>query len=110
VVVGGLGIFKNPGREVIYARVEDPTFALAEFRERVAELCRAAGVPPSEEFAWVPHVTLAERRLGVVAAPSAEVSPPPARSVRFNALHVFLGGVTEVMMLQWPGEPTLTGA
>jgi DNA-binding Lrp family transcriptional regulator len=81
VVVGGLGIFKNPGREVIYARVEDPTFALAEFRERVAELCRAAGAEPSggsvQSVAGTVDVerSVDEQRQGA-PEPSVQISEP----------------------------------
>jgi 2'-5' RNA ligase len=84
----GRGIFPpseaSEGREVRYAVPVVP--GLRDFRERVATVLTALGVPPRTDHAYTPHITLAYVEPGAPLAPMGQEV-----ALRFDSLHVRIG-------------------
>lgn len=56
-VLPGLGVFKGPDSDVLYASVDSAE--LTDLRERLVDALRGQGIDPSAEHGFTPHVTLA---------------------------------------------------
>ena len=90
--VNGFGVFSptesSDGKFVVYATYD--SVALPQFRQRLVNLVKLAGVPFEPNHGFIPHITLmySDGSTGGVAI-------PPSIPLKFDAINIHFGG--EVM-------------